>query len=273
MSHTNETLNYQLPQFVGSDKPAWLTDINGAFSDIDAAIYAAKSEADTNAGNISDLGTTVAGHTQTLSDQGDAITGLRTDVNGNTGSINTINSLIGNGEPTTTDKTLIGAINEVNADVGTLETTVGDNSSGLVKDVNDLKTEVGSLTTIAEVFADGVKDRITLLTELYNLVSSQPINVLAKSKLMLGESDKAMLVPSLITSTGIYYTHTAYALAHTSPTGATVDFRRIVVSATTPEDRSVTFTTVFADPTNVTTNYVEGETRVPPVGFSFRIAV
>lgn len=121
MSHTNETLNYQLPQFVGSDKPAWLTDINGAFSDIDAAIYAAKSEADTNAGNISDLGTTVAGHTQTLSDQGDAITGLRTDVNGNTGSINSINSLIGSGHPTTSNQTIIGAINSTEASIAPSE--------------------------------------------------------------------------------------------------------------------------------------------------------
>lgn len=54
MSHTNSTTNYALPQFLTSDKPAWLTDINNAFSDIDTAIYAAKTKADTaftDAGN------------------------------------------------------------------------------------------------------------------------------------------------------------------------------------------------------------------------------
>lgn len=54
MSHTNSTTNYALPQFLTSDKPAWLTDINNAFSDIDTAVYAAKSKADTaftDAGN------------------------------------------------------------------------------------------------------------------------------------------------------------------------------------------------------------------------------
>lgn len=54
MSHTNSTTNYNLPQFLTSDKPAWLTDINNAFSDIDTAVYAAKSKADTaftDAGN------------------------------------------------------------------------------------------------------------------------------------------------------------------------------------------------------------------------------
>ena len=40
MAHTNSTPNYNLPQFLSSDKPAWLTDINNAFYDIDAALKA-----------------------------------------------------------------------------------------------------------------------------------------------------------------------------------------------------------------------------------------
>lgn len=36
MSHTNTTTNYGLPQFLSSDKPAWMADINVAFADIDA---------------------------------------------------------------------------------------------------------------------------------------------------------------------------------------------------------------------------------------------
>lgn len=47
MAHTNSTTNYSLPQFVTTDKPAWLTDINGAFSDIDTAVYNAQTKADT----------------------------------------------------------------------------------------------------------------------------------------------------------------------------------------------------------------------------------
>ena len=46
MGHTNSTPNYALPQFITTDKPAWLTDINGAFSDIDTAIDTAKDAAD-----------------------------------------------------------------------------------------------------------------------------------------------------------------------------------------------------------------------------------
>lgn len=36
MSSTNHTTNYNLPQFVGTDKPAWLGDVNPAMSAIDA---------------------------------------------------------------------------------------------------------------------------------------------------------------------------------------------------------------------------------------------
>lgn len=39
MSSTNHTTNYNLPQFVGSDKPAWLGDINPAMSAIDSAMH------------------------------------------------------------------------------------------------------------------------------------------------------------------------------------------------------------------------------------------
>ena len=39
MSSTNKTTNYELPQFLGTDKPAWLGDINPAFSAIDTAMH------------------------------------------------------------------------------------------------------------------------------------------------------------------------------------------------------------------------------------------
>ena len=90
MSHTNSTTNYSLPQFVGSDKPAWLTDINGAFSAIDTAIK-----------NAADAATSAAGSATTA----------------NT-SIGTLSSL------NTTEKTnLVGAINEVNTAAGTAQST------------------------------------------------------------------------------------------------------------------------------------------------------
>lgn len=45
MSSTNKTTNYNLSQFIGTDKPAWLTDYNSDMSKIDAGVAAAQSTA------------------------------------------------------------------------------------------------------------------------------------------------------------------------------------------------------------------------------------
>lgn len=45
MSATNKTTNFELPLFIGSDKPAWLTDWNGAMTTIDTKMQEVKTEA------------------------------------------------------------------------------------------------------------------------------------------------------------------------------------------------------------------------------------
>lgn len=39
MAATNSTSNYNLPLFLGTDKPSWLIDWNGAMNDIDEALH------------------------------------------------------------------------------------------------------------------------------------------------------------------------------------------------------------------------------------------
>lgn len=93
MSHTNSTPNFNLPQFVGTDKPAWLTDINGAFSAIDTAIK-----------NASDTATTASTNATTA--------------NKNIGTLSDL---------TTTAKTnVVSAVNEVNSNVGTAQNTANE---------------------------------------------------------------------------------------------------------------------------------------------------
>lgn len=46
MAHTNHTPNYELTQFLGTDKPAWLVDYNGDMEKIDLGLKAAKDVAD-----------------------------------------------------------------------------------------------------------------------------------------------------------------------------------------------------------------------------------
>lgn len=108
MGHTNSTVNYNLPQFLGTDKPSWLGDVNGAFLAIDGAIAAAKSQADTAAGGVASLQNTVGGHTTQIGALTDTVTAQG-------GTLNAVTALIGNGTPTTTDQTIIGAINELDA--------------------------------------------------------------------------------------------------------------------------------------------------------------
>lgn len=39
MAATNTTSNYDLPLFLGTDKPSWLTDWNGAMNALDVALH------------------------------------------------------------------------------------------------------------------------------------------------------------------------------------------------------------------------------------------
>ena len=59
MAHTNQTEHYNLPQFIGSDIPSWLVDVNQAYTAIDSAIYTAKNTADV-ASNTAGSANTVA---------------------------------------------------------------------------------------------------------------------------------------------------------------------------------------------------------------------
>lgn len=108
MSSTNKTTHYELSQFLGTDKPAWLNDYNADMSKIDAGINTAQSTA--------------------TSADGKATT--------NATSIGTLANLA------TTEKTnLVGAINEVNTTAGTAQGTAtgaSDTANTAIGKVNDL---------------------------------------------------------------------------------------------------------------------------------------
>lgn len=118
MSATNSTATINLPLFIGTDKPAWLVDFNGAMNTIDAAIAALQSAESGTATSLAALSQSLEALSGTVGQHTTALQTLTTAVSGNTGSINTINSLIGNGQPTTEDKTIIGAINEIYGQIG-----------------------------------------------------------------------------------------------------------------------------------------------------------
>ena len=125
MSSTNKTTNYNLSQFIGTDKPAWLTDYNSDMSKIDAGVNTAQSTA----------------------------TGADGKATANATAIGTLSSL------TTDAKTnLVAAINEVDANADTAINTAsgaaGNASQALTK-VNDLAAYL-TLSNIVPIAATDV---------------------------------------------------------------------------------------------------------------------
>lgn len=120
MASTNKTTNYDLSQFVGSDKPAWLTDYNSDMGKIDAGIAAAQSTA----------------------------TGADGKGTANATAIGTLSDL------TTTAKTnLVSAVNEVNTTAGTALNTASG-AAGSATEAKDIATALANylkLTTAVNV--------------------------------------------------------------------------------------------------------------------------
>lgn len=75
MGFTNKTPNYNLPQWIGTDQPTWLVDVNGAFSAIDTAI----SDVNVTATGAKNTADSASGLASTAKDAADAATQAATD--------------------------------------------------------------------------------------------------------------------------------------------------------------------------------------------------
>lgn len=110
------TTNYGLCQYEGSDKTSYLVNYNEDMLKIDTAIKNA-ADAGSNAGTAaSQAQGTADGAAQGVSNLNTQINGengLAADVATLQGNVRSINSLIGDGHPTTSNQTLIGAVNGI----------------------------------------------------------------------------------------------------------------------------------------------------------------
>ena len=140
MSHTNATNNYELSQFVGSDKPAWLVDYNGDMLKIDNAIGGVASDLATAQGDISDINAAIGAE------------GLSGRVTEAENDITDINTKIGNTELPTTAQTLTGAIAEAISDIGDVDTALGvvRNTAGAAQTAANAANQLAY--TIADVY-------------------------------------------------------------------------------------------------------------------------
>lgn len=140
MAHTNATANYELSQFLGTDKPAWLVDYNGDMLKIDTAL---KNNADAEAASAEDI--------QELQDAigAEGLTGRITDIENDIGDIKTE---IGSVELPTTAQSLTGAIAELKGVNDDQTIAIGNNATNIAQ-VGGAVEGVSQLAyTIANVY-------------------------------------------------------------------------------------------------------------------------
>lgn len=108
MSSTNKTTHYELSQYVGSDKPTYLSDYNGDMLKIDTGINTAKTTAD-SAATAATNAATAASTAQTTANT--AVTNAATAQTTANGAISNIGDLTN--LQTTNKNNLVTAINEL----------------------------------------------------------------------------------------------------------------------------------------------------------------
>ena len=194
MGHTNSTANLSLPQFISTDKPTWLGDVNGAFSAIDsyagtndAAVAGAVSDASSAIAQAASAVSTANAANTTAGNASTAATNAVGTANNAMSLVNQTNTKIGTlANLTTTDKTsIVNAINEVNAGLGgsTTAAQVSYDNSGSGLTATDVQAAIdelaqgggGGATLLGSVTSDGVKTRAQLLEDLETAVSGEDL--------------------------------------------------------------------------------------------------
>lgn len=181
MSHTNSTANLGLPQFIGSDKPTWLGDVNGAFSAIDsyagtndAAVAAAASDATSAISQASaavstaNNANTTAGNASTAANNA---VGVANNAVAIAGVVDTKVGLLA--DLHTTDRTsIVNAINEVKDAEGDLTQLTTTDKSSLVAAVNEVaqggasaNIRYNDVAHTIEVYDNGAW--VTAITNIY----------------------------------------------------------------------------------------------------------
>lgn len=120
MASTNKTTHYDLPQWIGTDKPTFLGDLNGAFATIDTKLYTAVTNAE-NANNnassaagavsnmqndVNNLKTWQTTASSAISGLQNSVTGLTPTVSPVTNMFNSLGTLLQSFSPVVTGSTL-----------------------------------------------------------------------------------------------------------------------------------------------------------------------
>ena len=246
MAHTNETVNYHLSQFVGTDIPNPLVDYNGDMEKIDTAIKNVADSAVSEGGRITALETQNGSEVLTTTAQ--TLSGAVNELDGEVGAI---------------DTRLTTAEGKITADEGTLSTAVG-NISTLSGKVSGLETKVGSavLTTTASDCSGAINELDAedgvlggKITALETQNGSEVLLTVAQT--LSGAINELYNAPSAgVSASDVSFDGTASSLVATNVQSAIDEVVTMIPSipASTEEVQSATLT---AGQTSVTLTFTE----------------
>lgn len=208
--HTNSTQNYNLPQFIGSDKPTWLGDVNTAMSTIDTAIG-------TNASNISSLGTRVTSTEGVASQASTDVASLRGTVNTLSDDVTTVTTTANNAQSTATSA--LNTANSANGKADSNATKIGDLTSLTTTDKTDVVSAINeNVTSINGILDDLVYTEVVTLTS--NLTVNGNSNTDTFHKTL---TPKSGYTPILVTLSNMW--NGAISLWYCDLTGNTISWR------------------------------------------------
>lgn len=117
---TNKTTNYELPQFVGTDKPTWLGDFNTAMSAIDTGMAENKSDIESMDSRVANAEASASQASQDVATLATTVGNLSTDVESATSTAN-------NAQQTATSA--LNTANTANGKANTNATNISTNTS------------------------------------------------------------------------------------------------------------------------------------------------
>ena len=129
MAYTNKTTHYELPQYVGNDKPTYLGDFNGAMEKIDTAIFGVDTKAESAISNADSA-------SETANNAYEVANGAKSTANGAQSTANTAQQTATDAQSTATSA--LNVANNVGNRLNSLESNVGE----LVNTINGLKGTV-----------------------------------------------------------------------------------------------------------------------------------
>jgi len=182
MAHTNSTANYNLPQWIGSDKPTFLGDLNSAFTEIDSQlkvnadntlqvvddIESTKTLATTNKSNLEALTQKVADAEGSITETNAKVTANETSISSLTETLTGLNTAIQGKQ----DKITGAATSILTTNLTTDKVLVSD-SNGKVSNSSVSASELGVLSGISVSIP--LKYQIKYIYDLRELAFKQNI--------------------------------------------------------------------------------------------------